>query len=303
MNDNNNGLMASTGTKQTAPIMDEFRRILAPRSGPDASLKERLERLTSEQRNTVLRTAELVQLAMRMNVSVGDQSMGYLDLVRSMYGNLPNDIADLVAAVLDDTNPLKFVPKPKPKRSASEIAAQFYNEDSYPLEPSKPEASQQRGFDDILQTTFEGPQQEAVSPQPNNDDFLARLTQSESSGNSQAEITIEDGRRFVGSLQFGEARLADYKKATGKTFTQDAFKADEALQDEVAQWHFKDIDKAIDALGDAAKGYDRDGLRSVAHLGGSSGMKRFVRSGGDYNPSDELGTSLQDYYDKFSSST
>ena len=51
---------------------------------------------------------------------------------------LDNDIADLVAAVLDESDPLKFVPKPKPKRSASEIAAQFYNEYETSLEPSKP---------------------------------------------------------------------------------------------------------------------------------------------------------------------
>ena len=107
----------------------------------------------------------------------------------------------------------------------------------------------------------------------------------------------------MGSLQFGAARLGDYKSATGKRFTQDEFKADPALQDKVAQWHFKDIDNAIDALGDAAKGYDRDGLRSVAHLGGKSGMRKFVRSNGDYNPADELGTSLKTYYDKFSSKT
>jgi hypothetical protein len=37
----------------------------------------------------------------------------------------------------------------------------------------------------------------------------------------------------------------------------------------------------------------------VAHLGGKHGMKKFVQSAGKYNPSDELGTSLQDYYDKF----
>ena len=115
------------------------------------------------------------------------------------------------------------------------------------------------------------------------------------------EITIKDGRKFIGLLQFGTARLADYKAASGKRFTQDEFQADEALQDEVAQWHFNDIDKAIDALGDAGKGYDRDGLRSVAHLGGTGGMQRFVTSGGKYNPSDELGTSLRSYYNKFSS--
>ena len=60
-----------------------------------------------------------------------------------------------------------------------------------------------------------------------------------------------------------------------------------------------DIDKTIDGLGINTDGYDRDGLRAVAHLGGKGGMKKFVQSAGKYNPSDELGTSLQDYYDKF----
>ena len=70
-------------------------------------------------------------------------------------------------------------------------------------------------------------------------------------------------------------------------------------QNKVTTWHITDLDKAIDALGDEAADYDRDGLRAVAHLGGKSGMKKFVRSKGDYSPADELGTSLQSYYDKF----
>ena len=80
------------------------------------------------------------------------------------------------------------------------------------------------------------------------------------------------------------------------------FKQDEALQDKVAAWHFSDIDKAIDKLGDATNEYDRDALKAVAHLGGIGGMKSFVRSKGEYNPEDQFGTSLQDYYDKFVSS-
>ena len=137
------------------------------------------------------------------------------------------------------------------------------------------------------------------APEPEQLSFLDQLEASESSGKADAEITINDGRRFVGKLQFGKARLQDYQKATDTTFTQDEFIKDTALQDQVAAWHIADLDKAIDALGDAAADYDRDGLRAVAHLGGKSGMKKFVRSKGEYNPADELGTSLQSYYDKF----
>jgi hypothetical protein len=130
--------------------------------------------------------------------------------------------------------------------------------------------------------------------------FLDKLIQSESSGDTEAEITIADGRTFTGALQFGAARLADFMQSSGRRFTQDEFKADTVLQDEVARWHVANLDLAIDALGDTAKGFDRDGLRSVAHLGGLGGMAKYVNSGGEYNPSDELGTSLQDYYNKFS---
>ncbi len=130
--------------------------------------------------------------------------------------------------------------------------------------------------------------------------FIEKLEASESSGNPDASIKISDGRSFVGKLQFGKARLQDYKTATGQTFTQNEFKADEALQDKVADWHLADLAKAIDALGSETEGYDREGLMAVAHLGGKTGMKRFVKSGGSYNPADELGTSLSDYYAKFS---
>ena len=56
--------------------------------------------------------------------------------------------------------------------------------------------------------------------------FLDKLIQSESSGDTEAEITIADGRKFTGTLQFGAARLADFKQATGIRFTQEQFKAD-----------------------------------------------------------------------------
>ena len=49
-----------------------------------------------------------------------------------------------------------------------------------------------------------------------------------------------------------------------------------------------DIDEAIDALGDMASGYSRDGLRAVAHLGGKAGMKKFVRS---YSVAHHIGSS------------
>lgn len=68
-------------------------------------------------------------------------------------------------------------------------------------------------------------------------------------------------------------------------------------------WHpdtQKQMKQDARRMGDEAVSYDRDGLMAVAHLGGVGGMKQFVRTSGEYNPSDALGTSLSDYYDKFS---
>ena len=276
MSDTGTGLMqpqTERNTTQRSEMLDAFRDALAPLGGSQ-TLEDKLQALTPSQRDMLLSTAKMVKMAMAGKVAAGDYSMGYADLVAQMYGRMDLAKRQLIAELLDETAPLEFVPQPK-RSSQADTAISFYD---------RPE----------MQIASEEPQQM-------NSDFLERLSQSESSGDSNAEITIADGRRYVGALQFGDARLQDYQAATDTSFTQDEFKANSALQDRVAAWHIADIDKTIDGLGINTDGYDRDGLRAVAHLGGKSGMKKFVQTAGEYNPSDELGTSLQDYYDKFAS--
>lgn len=266
----NRGLMALDKT-EGSPLLDQLRAILSPAAGSPRTLEQRLASLNEIEQKLILQTAQFVHLAMQMRQATNDKTMDYADLVQSMYRGMSLDKRQLIAELLNETAPLDFVPTPKPPRT--DTAMSFYDR----LE---------------MQVASEEPQQTKT-------DFLERLTHSESSGDSTAEITIADGRRYVGSLQFGDARLQDYKKATGSSFTQDESKANSTLQAKVAAWHIADIDKTIDGLGINTDGYDRDGLRAVAHLGGKGGMKKFVQSAGKYNPSDELGTSLQDYYDKF----
>ena len=148
------------------------------------------------------------------------------------------------------------------------MALSIYDRPEFNISP-EPTAA-----DDQTDDTLESVVAEAFSDPADNTGFLQRLTQSESSGDTTAEITISDGRTFSGALQFGAARLADYKTATGSSFTRDEFKADSALQNKVAAWHVADIDKAIDALGLNTDGYNRDGPRAVAHLGGKGRMKK-----------------------------
>ena len=127
--------------------------------------------------------------------------------------------------------------------------------------------------------------------------FRDRLKRSESSGDSSVQIELEDGRTMTGAYQFGDDRLKDYMKASKTKFSTEEFRKNPDLQEEVFQWHMKDIDSTIDSLD--TKGLSRDGLRAVAHLGGKTGMIKYVRSGGKHNPADKFGTSLSKYYNKF----
>ena len=220
------------------------------------------------------RMSQMVLMAQSFHLKAkGKYAESYKDVIQRMYPSLALHKQDLLEDLLQELEPItRDMIKPRqPAPTGREYALKLYE-------------------------TYKVPSEAAPAAKTS---FIERLTQSESSGNTTAEITIADGRKFSGALQFGEARLADYKTASGKRFTQDEFKADNALQDKVAAWHIADIDKTIDGLGLNTDGYDRDGLRAVAHLGGKHGMKKFVRTKGDYNPSDQLGTSLQDYYDKF----
>ena len=265
-----NGLMASAQPTKRTPVLTEFLNSLAPQQAQ--TLEQQLAGMTKSDRAFLITMAKMVRLSMQMRIAAGDQSQGYYDIVTEMYGKVSPTKRRLVAEILDQADPLGFEPTPN-KKPREDVISSFYDSPEMQIAP--------------------------IEPQQTKADFLERLTQSESSGDSNAEITIADGRRYVGALQFGDARLQDYRAATDTSFTQDEFKADSALQDKVAAWHIADIDKTIDGLGLNTDGYDRDGLRAVAHLGGKGGMKKFVRSNGEYNPSDELGTSLQDYYDKF----
>ena len=267
------GLMATNAkpAKRT-PVLAEFLNSLAPQQAQ--TLEQRLAALTDTDRTFMIQLSRMVQAVMQMRIAAGDQSQGYYDLVTQLYGKVSPSKRRLVAEILDASDPLDFEP-----------------------------TSNKKPREDVISSFYDSPEMQIASqePQRTKADFLERLTQSESSGDSNAEITIADGRRYVGALQFGDARLQDYKAATGSSFTQDEFKANSTLQDKVAAWHIADIDKTIDGLGLDTDGYDRDGLRAVAHLGGKGGMRKFVQSAGKYNPSDELGTSLQDYYEKFAS--
>ena len=289
MDKSNNGLMGPEDT-----IIDNFRNAILGSQRPK-SLTQLLGDLSPEDAAQVQSMARLTRMMAQTYVrSQGYMDVTYEELVKQLHRGLRPDLQTIVAMLLEQIDPVEVREKPKPDPLAAQLSIyDDWNTSVREATGGIPEITDKdiAEFSVAAGLTKEAPAQLS---------FLDQLEASESSGNADAEITIKDGRWFVGKLQFGKARLQDYQNATGTTFTQDEFIKDTALQDKVAAWHIADLDKAIDALGDDAADYDPDGLRAVAHLGGKSGMKKFVQSKGGYNPADELGTSLQSYYDKFS---
>ena len=287
------GLMGAEDT-----IIDNFRNAILGSQRPK-TLTQLLGDLSPADAAQVQSIARMTRIMAQTYVrSQGYLEQSYEDLVKQLHRGLRPDLQTIVAMLLEQIDPVEVREKPKFDRVAAQLSIyDDWNASVSEVTGGIPEITEQNiaEFSAAAGLTKEAPEPVQLS-------FLDQLITSESSGKADAEITIKDGRRFVGKLQFGNARLQDYQNATGTTFTQDEFIKDTALQDKVAEWHIADLDKAIDALGDNAADYDRDGLRAVAHLGGKSGMKKFVRSKGEYNPADELGTSLRSYYDKFSTS-
>lgn len=141
----------------------------------------------------------------------------------------------------------------------------------------------------------------AAIGKPANTGLPESIVRSESGGNWNAL----NSEGYGGRGQFGKARLADAARAgvipAGMT-GEDYSRAPEEVQLAVESWHKNDI---LGNLGQFV-GVDVDGpgpippltensLLAVAHLGGTNGAKRFVETGGKYNPADSNGTSLSDY--------
>ena len=290
------GFMSKPTGNQT--ILEDLRNRLATNVSRDAETL--LASMPEAQQNAILMMAKEADRAMRFSRISAAQA------ITRLYPNADIDKRKVILALLN-------AEEDRPDFAAQDAAmdrAYAQWERLKPLEELLAETpsfrstrSRTNSQTDALISRPQCPTPTYTSNDKNDDasSFMAALTTSESGGRADAEYTTRDGRRHVGLLQFSDARLQDYRNATGETFTQDQFIQDAELQARVSQWHIASIDPAIDALGEAAAGLDRDGLRAVAHLGGEAGMRRFVRTNGGYNPSDELGTSLSDYYARFSS--
>ena len=199
--------------KETGEMMSALRKAFGPSRGETLTLEEELERL-----KLVLNIAQYVKMA-----SGWDNTTPYHVLVERMYGRMDMTTKRLVAAILQDADPREEAETPAPdKRLAAQKAV--YEQMAFDFDTAAQAEVQ----------AFKDAQGEAETPKTTMDGFMRKMAMSESSGDPNAEIALDDGRTFTGLYQFGDARLSDYRKATGEKFTRDEFKEDEALQQKVA---------------------------------------------------------------------
>lgn len=136
------------------------------------------------------------------------------------------------------------------------------------------------------------------------DDFLHALALSESSGSYKAYNRYG----YLGRYQLGRSA----RKATGfEHITLKAFKNNpcvwSAQEQEIAirrlillnTAHLTTIINKYDGKTINGIKITKSGILGASHLAGASGTKRYFSTNGRYNPTDALGTSLEDYLIKF----
>lgn len=157
--------------------------------------------------------------------------------------------------------------------------------------------------DPLDPTSISGDTMAALGLDGSTSGYRASLLGTESGGNWKAqnnEIGAGGMRGHYGRMQFSNARLQDAMDAgvIPQGTTPDQFMNSPAMQIAVENWHFADLEKNLgDLQGTQVNGQpvDMGSLVAMGHLGGANGARRYVESGGAYNPSDSFGTSLADY--------
>jgi hypothetical protein len=146
----------------------------------------------------------------------------------------------------------------------------------------------------------------ALGKPPVDGGYRASLIGTESGGRWDAknnEMGAGGKAGHFGRVQFGQARLQEAMNAGAipQGMTPEQFMASPEAQIAAENWHFADLERQLAPLvGSTVNGQvmDMGALVAVGHLGGAAGARKYVESGGRYNPSDAFGTSLSDYAQK-----
>ncbi len=292
--------MAGFMSKQTGnqTILEDLRNRLATNVSRDAETL--LASMPEAQQNAILTMAKEADRAMRFSRISAAQA------ITRLYPNADMDKRKVILALLN-------AEEDRPDFAAQDAAmdrAYAQWERLKPLEELLAETPSFRSTRSSANSQTEALISRPQRPTPNptrSDDDLTNITlaliASESSGNPRAEYVADDGSRYSGALQLGAMRLADANAALGTNYSQDDLINDQGIQNVVNDWHMRDLARQVDSfmaeLGDEAANWSRNSLIAASHISGVGGMKRHVRSGGEYDPQDALGTSISSYVNRF----
>ena len=187
MDDYNRGLMASEAAKLTkrGPLLEQFMQSLSTLNGQAQTLEQRLAEMSDTERSMLLQTSKFVQMAMRMKIAASDYSMGYPELIQSMYGQMSITKRSLIAELLDKTSPLEFVPQAKPKRDPQQDALGLYQRPEFQVspqaEPTQADDETASTLEAVLAEVFPEPtqaqsQRRQSTTYANKEEFLAAMT-------------------------------------------------------------------------------------------------------------------------------
>ena len=291
------GLMNPIG-KNPSSILEDLRNRLATNVSRDAETL--LSSMPETQQNAILTMAKEADRAMRFSRISAAQA------ITRLYPNADMDKRKVILALLN-------AEEDRPDVAAQDAAMDRAYAQWERLKPLEELLAETPSFRSTRSRTnsqtdalISRPQRPTPTPTRSDDDLTnitLALIASESSGNPRAEYVADDGSRYSGALQIGSQRLADVNAALGTNYSQDDLINDQAIQNTVNDWHMRDLARQVDAfmaeLGDEAANWSRNSLIAASHLSGVTGMKRHVRSGGEYDPQDALGTSVSDYVNRF----
>ena len=168
-------------TTTSSPLLEQFRAILSPTGGSPRTLEEKLASLSDTELSSIMQTAKFVQMAMQMKLAADDKTMGWPDLIASMYRGMNIERRNLLAELLEETDPLPFVPEAKQKKSSQEMGQAIYQRPEFNAEPvTTPTADDETAsaLESVLADAFPEPpsQPRQSTTYANKDEFLAAMT-------------------------------------------------------------------------------------------------------------------------------
>lgn len=186
---------------------------------------------------------------------------------------------------------------------AQSVLGQLFGQQVMGGQPMRPGGA--APLDPMSPTAIAGDTMAALGKDGGTAGYRASLIGTESGGNWGAqnnEVGAGGQAGHYGRVQFGKARLQEAMNAGAipQGTTPEQFMASPALQVAAENWHFGDLENQLgDLVGTVVNGkpLDMGALVAMGHLGGAGGARRYVESGGKYNPSDSFGTSLAEYAD------